>query len=423
MKTLITSKSLYKKLQKQYSRKINLNLKRMNVALKKLGHIHNSINNPINIIGSDGKYSTLRSLQYFIQENKEQVSTFTSPHLYDVRHRFWLKDKFITLKELKKNIKIIKKLNVKLTLFEVLTLIYYISASKLRNVSYALCESGLLFKGDSTRVWNKPKCQIITNINKQHLEWVNPKTLKEICHQKVGYLSHNTSIYIGKQKTKTMKIIKKILRKNPSKKYFYGSSWILKKINNRIVYKDDKGKLILYSKKILSQGIWDNVGLSIKVARDFNIPNKIILRALPKITFEGRVQYIKNGKLNKLLHPNEEILIDGCHSKTSAQNLASYLRSTEKNIYGILGIQSHKQPEEFVKQFKGIFKKVIAIKIPDESNSCEPLKLKKILETHNFKSGIAPNINAAFKQISDKKKKIIVCFGSLYLVGKILSLN
>jgi len=34
------------------------------------------------------------------------VSTFTSPHLYDLRHRFWLKHKFISIKELKKNIKL-----------------------------------------------------------------------------------------------------------------------------------------------------------------------------------------------------------------------------------------------------------------------------------------------------------------------------
>jgi len=133
-----------------------------------LGNIHELIKNPINIVGSDGKYSTLKSLQYFIQENKEKVSTFTSPHLYDVRHRFWLKNKFISIKELKKNIKIIEKLKVKLTLFELLTLVYYISASKLENISYALVEAGLLYAKDSTRVWDQPRCQIITNINNQH---------------------------------------------------------------------------------------------------------------------------------------------------------------------------------------------------------------------------------------------------------------
>ena len=50
------SQNLYKKLQKQYSRKINLDLKRINIALKKLGDVQEKIKNPINIIGSDGKY-------------------------------------------------------------------------------------------------------------------------------------------------------------------------------------------------------------------------------------------------------------------------------------------------------------------------------------------------------------------------------
>ena len=266
------SQLLYKKLQKQYSRKINLDLKRINLALKKLGNIHRFIENPINIIGSDGKYSTLKSLQYFIQENKEKVSIFTSPHLYDVRHRFWLKDKFISVKELKKNIKTIEKLKVKLTLFELISLIFYISASKLKNVSYTLVEAGLLYAKDSTRVWDKPKCQIITNINNQHLEWVKPKTLRTICQQKVGCLSKKTTIYVGKQKPKTMQIIKKILKKNPSRQVYYGSGWTLKKFGNKRIYKDKEGKIILKSKKIFGEGLWDNVGLAIKVARDLKIP-------------------------------------------------------------------------------------------------------------------------------------------------------
>ena len=91
---------------------------------------------------------------------------------------FGLKIKFISIKELKRNIKIIEKLNVRLTLFELLTLIYYISASKLKNVSYALVEAGLLYAKDSTRVWDQPRCQIITNINPQHLEWVKTKNFK-----------------------------------------------------------------------------------------------------------------------------------------------------------------------------------------------------------------------------------------------------
>ena len=56
---------------------------------------------------------------------------------------------------------------VRLTLFEVLTLSYYISAAKLKDAKFGLVESGLMFAGDSTRVWEAPLCQIVTHINKQ----------------------------------------------------------------------------------------------------------------------------------------------------------------------------------------------------------------------------------------------------------------
>ena len=92
-----------------------------------------------------------------------------------------------------------------MTLFEVLTLSYYISAAKLKDSTFGLVESGLLFAGDSTRVWDEPLCQVVTHINKQHLEWTKTKTLKEICQQKAGYLSKKTTIYVGKQNLKTLK--------------------------------------------------------------------------------------------------------------------------------------------------------------------------------------------------------------------------
>ena len=154
--------------------------------------------------------------------------------------------------------------------------------------------------------------------------------------------------------------------------------------------------------------------------REFSKKN--ILKALPKLQFEGRLQYIK-GKLTKLLNPKEKLLIDGCHSETSAKNLASYLKSIDKDIYGIWGMQKHKHPELFIKQFKGIFKKIIVVEIPDEPNSCTLQQLTQIANRSGINCDVAPNIESAIKQLSDKKPKIIVSFGSLYLIGKILSLN
>ena len=110
---MTTSQKLYQILQKQYSRRINLDLKRIKKVLKKLDNPEEKIANIINVLGSDGKNATISSLKYFLEADKKKVNTFTSPHLYDVRHRFWLGNRFISIKEIKKYKKIIEKKKTK----------------------------------------------------------------------------------------------------------------------------------------------------------------------------------------------------------------------------------------------------------------------------------------------------------------------
>ena len=93
------------------------------------------------------------------------------------------------------------------------------------------------------------------------------------------------------------------------------------------------------------------------MARDLNISNKTIIKTIPEISFEGRLQYINKGKIRKFLNSQEKLLVDGCHSESSAKNLASYLKTLNSDIYGIWGMQKHKNPELFMKQFIGVFKK------------------------------------------------------------------
>ena len=140
------SRDLYKNLQKRYSRRINLDLSRIQKVLISLAFPHLELENPINILGSDGKMSTLTSLKYFLEAHKKNVTAFTSPHLYDVRHRFWLKDKYITSSEIKKYTKLVESTGVRLTLFELLTCVYILAAKNKKNINYHLIEAGLLFK-------------------------------------------------------------------------------------------------------------------------------------------------------------------------------------------------------------------------------------------------------------------------------------
>jgi len=413
--------ALYKNLQKLYSKKINLDLERIQKILTALSFPHLELDLPINILGSDGKMSTLTSLKYFFEAHKKKVTAFTSPHLYDLRHRFWLKNRYITLKEIKKYTKMIESTGLRFTLFELLTCIYILAAKEQKNIHYHLIEAGLLFKKDSTNLWCEPKAQIITNINFQHQDWVKPQTLAEICRQKLGSLSQNTTIYIAKQQPKTLKIIKSILKNNKSKKIFF-TQFSIKKVKNYYLYKDQKHKIPILSKTIHSEGLFNNLALAIRVALDFGVPKQTIIKTIPKIQFEGRVQYLIKGKLKKLIKPHEQLLIDGCHSAASAANLYNYLKTLKEPVYGIWGMQKNKLPKQFIKSFNKIFKKIITVTIPNEPNALKAAKLCSIGQKY-MPTSTAHNIQLALKKLSSKEKKTIVIFGSLYLIGEVLSKN
>jgi dihydrofolate synthase/folylpolyglutamate synthase len=278
-----------------------------------------------------------------------------------------------------------------------------------------------LFKKDSTNLWTEPRAQIVTNINFQHQDWVEPKTLREICRQKLDSLSQNTTIYIGKQQSQTLKIIKDILKNNKSKK-IYPSNFKVHRVKDYYLYKDAKNSIPIKSKTIHSEGLIDNLALAIKVVLDFGVSRKTIIRTIPKIKFEGRVQYLTVGKFKKLLNPNEKLLIDGCHSIASAKNLHNYLKKLKGPIYGIWGMQKNKLPDQFIKSFDKIFKKLITITIPNEPNALKAYELKKIGKKYVSTSAVS-SVQTALRQVSSTEDKTIVIFGSLYLVGEVLSKN
>jgi dihydrofolate synthase/folylpolyglutamate synthase len=415
--------NLYNQLAKNklFSKSVNFDLRRIKLVLTKLDNPERKLKNVINIIGSDGKYSLLTSLKYFIEANKQKASAYISPSLKDIKERFWMGNNFLSHKEIKETIKIIEQQKINLTIFEVLTVIFILNASKNDN-EYNLIEAGALFAKDSTNVFDFPKVQAVVNINKQHLNFLKKKTLDEVILQKVGFLSNFTNIYVGKQRPHVLKKIKTLLRSNDSS-IEYPNSWKIIKIGSNFYYKDKKIKIVLKNKYIHSKGLLENLCLAIKIALELKIDKKVIIKTIPKIKFQARIDYITKGKLVKKIFKNEKIMIDGCHSITSAKNLAEHLKTVKKPIYGIWGMTKNKDPNKFIKQFKSIFKQIITVPIENESASLSNKLLFKIGKKNNFRIKLSKNFDEALKKISSKERKIICIFGSLYLCGNVLNKN
>ena len=124
-----------------------------------------------------------------------------------------------------------------------------------------------------------------------------------------------------------------------------------------------------------------------------------------------------------MLHKNELIMIDGAHSPYDAKNLYNYLKTIKLPKYGIWAMTKNKEPELFIKQFRGIFKKIVTMPIDKEVSSVSSKELYKVAAKNKFNSEKSENFSEALKKISSKERKLIVCFGSLYNCGNILNKN
>ena len=415
--------NLYNQLanHKLFNKSINFGLKRIKLALSLLGHPEKKLKNVISVIGESGKFTTLYSLKSFIEANNQKVTAHISPSIRDISERFYINNRYLTHKEIKKTIKQIEKLNIPLTIFECLTLVYIINASKI-NADFNIQETGALWRLDSNNINDFPRIQICTNINKQHLNFLKKKTLNEVIKEDVGYLSNFTNIYIGKQTPNVLKKIKEILKKNRSK-IIYPNKWKIVKKKQQYYYQDINTRIKLNTKNVYSKGMFENLCLAIKIALDLNIDKKIIQKTLPKLSFEGRFQYLYKGKIKDKLYKNETIMIDGAHATADAKNLAAYLKTVKIPKYGIWAMTKNKEPELFIKQLRGIFKKIVTMPINKEINSVSSKELYKVATKNKFNSEKSENFSEALKKISSKEKKLIVCFGSLYNCGNILNKN
>ncbi len=417
------SKLIYNQLanHKLFNKSVKFGLKRIKLALELLGNPERKLKNVINVIGESGKFTTLYSLKSFIEANNQTTTTHVSPSLRDIKERFYMGKRFLTHKEIKKTINQIEKLKIPLTVYECLTLVYILNASR-KNTDYNIQETGALWRLDSNNVITFPIIQICTNINKQHLNFLKKKTLDEVIKEDVAYLSNFTKIYIGKQTPHVLKKIKYYLRNNKSN-VVYPNTWRLVKKGNTFYYRDKNNYLKLNTKNVYSKGMRENICHAIKIALDLNIKKKIIQNILPSLSFEGRFHYLNKGKIKNKLFKKETIMIDGAHSPADSLNLYSYLKTVKLPIYGIWAMSKNKEPDAFIKNLKGIFKKIVTMPIENDLNSVSANELYKIAIKNNFISEKSKNFLDALKKISSKEEKLIVCFGSLYNCGNILNKN
>ena len=418
-------KKIISRFQKLHPKEIDLSLTRIKNLCEKLGNPQDKIK-AINIVGTNGKNSTIQACFSILKQAGIKCNVYTSPHIQKINERFVYNNKQLNDEKLASLFEEVEKINDNkpITFFEILTACFFYKASQYPN-NINLIEAGLFHRFDATNILKNNLASIVCPISKDHLDWLpkNQRTIEKIVFEKTSSLL-NSNIIISKQNTvETTETIKKSISENLSNKLYFNEDYSYSNGENGFFYYEDKfGGLKLPLPNVLGQFQLENISTAIATIRKLNleINDNDIKNGITKIKCSGRLQEIKSGKIKNLIE-NNQLLIDGSHNEDGARVLNEYLQTLDCKKHFIIGMMSNKDHEKYISYFKNI-SSLTTIDIPNQKNAISGKKLKE-----KFKNIVnvryEKNIENAIKSISLKENDMVIITGSLYLAGEILNLN
>ena len=423
-------KKILKRLLQLHPKSIDLSLKRIKRLLKDLGNPEKKINNAIQVVGTNGKYSFCSTLKEIFETADYTVNLNVSPSLRKFNERYYFSGKHISDGKLYELLAEVEKVNKSknITFHEFICACFFLEAAR-NNSDINILEAGLFFRLDASNVLEKNIASVIMPIGMDHKDFLKKGTIDEIVYEKCSHLLGDSKIFVSEQKKDVLKKIKKIISNNSSKKIIFGEQYIYKKNSNGFIYKDDIGEIKLPNPNLLGDFQIGNISTAIATAKNlsqFKISNFHIEQAITKIKSEGRLQKITHGKLRKYVANSNQILIDGAHNVLAAEAVEKYLKTfnSGKKIIMILGMMANKEHKKFIQIFKNNVHSIIALNIPNQKNHIKKNKLLKIALSCGIPAKTENSIKEALKNVSkEDKNAIIFCTGSLYFCAEILNLN
>lgn len=438
----------------------------------------------IHIAGTNGKGSVAAMISSILIEAGFNVGLFTSPHLIEFNERIKFNGKDIDDEELLAIGSAVKDVGDKVnsTMFDdslMIALLYF----KKKKANYVVLETGLGGRLDATTGINcVPLVSVITKIGLDHTKYLGNDVVS-IAKEKAGILKKGTRLVIGENVKEVVDTIEN-KAKEVGVSYIYTGDFYKEKKDDKLKLlekaEDDKLKLINknelgdisnfiknhieeyivetslkgdYQKENIKTAI-----LAVKtlfdIEKDKGIKelkekyfNEYIKNGLKKVSWPGRFQIINDKPL---------IIIDGSHNP---QAVNAFIRSMTlkypgRDFIGVFSILKDKDRKSIYKIIKENFSYIYTVDIKNKraldgkilakelnengilaefEGTCVSAiikakkKIKENLKEQNRKI-ISTEIKEQNRNITSTEMKeqmkvndsIIICFGSLYLIGEIL---
>ena len=287
----------------------------------------------IHIAGTNGKGSCIEMISNILVCQGYKVGKTISPHLINYNERIVINGKTISDEELSELIeelepkieKYNKNSNHKITLFELETMMEMLYFYK-NKVDFAVIETGLGGRYDSTNIIAHPVVSIITSIGYDHMHILG-ETLPEIATHKAGIIKENSNTIIYKQEDEVNKIfieeckMKKnklsIINPQEIKNYRYDENY------QYFDYKDLKNiEINLKGIKQVQNACICIECMEILNCLGYKVSEASIRKGLKTVIHKARMEVLSNKPF---------IIFDGAHNEPAIRNLQESVKMYYKN--------------------------------------------------------------------------------------------
>ena len=416
-----------------HPKSIDLSLERIYLLLKKLGNPQKKLPPIIHVAGTNGKGSVVSFLRSILEANNYKVQTYTSPHLIFFNERIRLADGYISRKWLEELFYECSVINKKepITFFEITTAAAFLAFSR-STADFLILEVGLGGKFDTTNTIENPILTAITNISLDHTDFIGPD-LKSIAKEKSGIIKTKTPLVVCEQNIDVKSVILDQAQIKNAPTIFQNIEWYIQREKNKniLVFRDKKLTLPKLSLKgsfqlnNASQAAICALSLS-----KYKIDNQSIIEGLSNANWPGRMQKLNNGLLAKKINISCDIWLDSGHNPGAGKALFETINELNKENYKktfvILGMMQKKDLFNFLKPLSTLIEELIAVPIPGEELSYNPIQITQESNKLNIKSKTSTDPLKAIEYFKKNKElignRVLIC-GSIYLAGKILELD
>lgn len=399
---------------------IRLGLERIQAALEALGHPERRYPT-VQVAGTNGKGSTCALLASALAAAGWRVGLYTSPHLARFGERIQVGGEPISDSMLEQRLQEVLERYPKarepgeLTYFELGTLAALWHFAQER-VEVAVLETGLGGRLDATTA-SCPQVTALTPISMDHLDLLG-HTLSAIAGEKAGILKPKVPAVVARQAPEVMEVLERTARELGAPLWLEGRDFALEPEGQGLLYRGMSARAPGLRLGLRGAHQRQNAALALAC---LELLGPLGLPVSPQALRRGLAEVHWPGRLEELPGLRPEVVLDGAHNPAGAEVLAAaleelYPRRPVHLVFGVLADKDYRQMMGL------LFPRCASVQLTPVA-SPRSLAPPRYLEEAG---ALCPTVRACAsveealaRARAEAGDGLVVCAGSLYLVGQL----